>query len=47
MVAALVKLAANLRWRDGQWARAGWTLILIVFAWELLLYAEVGAHGGH
>jgi len=47
LITALVKLAANLRWRDGQWARAGWALILVVFAWQLILYAETGDHAGH
>lgn len=40
LLAALVKLAANFRWRDGQWARAGWALILLAFAMQLLLYTE-------
>ncbi len=47
LLAALVKLAANLRWRNGQWARAGWALILLVFALQLLLYTEVDVHTGH
>lgn len=47
LFAALLKLAANFRWRDGQWARAGWTLILLVFALELLLYVERIQHVGH
>lgn len=47
LLAALVKLAANFRRRDGQWARAGWVLILLVFALQLLLYAEVPGHAGH
>ncbi len=47
LVAALLKLAANFRWRDGQWARAGWMLVLFVFALELLLYVERGQHTGH
>lgn len=48
LLAAVVKLAANFRWRDGQWSRAGWLLILLVFAFELLLYTEVGgSHTGH
>ena len=47
LFAALVKLAASLRWRDGQWSRAGWVLILIAFSLQLLLYVEVGAHATH
>ena len=47
LFAAVVKLAANFRWRDGQWARAGWLLILLTFALQLLLYAEVSGHAGH
>ena len=47
LLAAVVKLAANFRWRDGQWARAGWLLILLAFSLQLLLYAEVSAHAGH
>lgn len=47
LFAALVKFAASLRWRDGQWSRAGWTLILIAFSLQLLLYVEVGAHATH
>lgn len=45
LLAALVKLAASLRWREGQWSRAGWALVLVAFALQLLLYVEVGAHG--
>jgi hypothetical protein len=47
LFAALLKLAANFRWRDGQWARTGWILILGVFALELLLYVERSPHAGH
>lgn len=47
LLAAAVKLAANLRWRDGQWSRAGWGLILLGFALQLLLYVEVNGHDGH
>ena len=47
LLAAVVKLAANFRWRDGQWARAGWLLILLAFSLQLLLYAEVPGHAGH
>lgn len=47
LLAALIKLAANFRWRDGQWARAGWALILLVFAFQLLLYTEVNGHAAH
>ncbi len=47
LLAALVKLAASLRWREGQWSRAGWALVLLAFALQLLLYVEVGAHGAH
>lgn len=45
LLAAFVKLAASLRWREGQWSRAGWALVLVAFALQLLLYVEVGAHG--
>lgn len=47
LLAAFLKLAANFRWRGGAWAAAGWTLVLIAFALQLLLYAEAGAHGAH
>lgn len=47
LLAALVNAAASLKWRDGQWSRAGWTLVLIAFALQLLLYVEVGGHGTH
>ena len=47
LLAAVVKLAANFRWRNGQWARAGWLLILLTFALQLLLYLEVPGHAGH
>lgn len=47
LVAALVKLAADLQWRGGHWGRSGWALVLVVFAGELLLYTEAGLHGGH
>lgn len=47
LLAAAVKLAANLRWREGQWSRAGWALVLLGFALQLLLYVEVGGHGSH
>jgi len=47
LVAALVKLLANLGYRDGQGSRGGWALVLVVFACELLLYAEPGSHAGH
>jgi hypothetical protein len=40
LFAAFLKLAAGLRWREGQWARAGWALVLVVFAVELILYVE-------
>jgi hypothetical protein len=47
LLAALIKLAANFRWREGQWARTGWLLILSVFALQLLLYTEVGGTAAH
>ena len=47
LVTALVKLAANFRWRDGQWARSGWALLLLAFALQLMLYVEAAGHAGH
>lgn len=47
LLAAAVRLAASLRWREGQWSRAGWALILLGFGLQLLLYVEVDAHGTH
>ena len=47
LLASLVKLAANLRWREGQWSRAGWALIVLGFALQLLLYVEVADHDAH
>lgn len=47
LIAALVKLAASMRWREGQWSRAGWALMLAAFAVQLLLYVEAGGNSGH
>lgn len=45
--AAALKLAANLRWREGRWSRAGWALILLVFSLQLMLCAEADLHASH
>lgn len=45
LFAAFLKLVASLRQNGREWAHSGWALILIVFAFELLLYIEQG--GGH
>jgi hypothetical protein len=47
LLAAAVRLAASLRWREGQWSRAGWALVVLGFSLQLLLYVEVSAHGTH
>lgn len=40
LFAAFLKLIASLRQNGREWAHSGWALVLIVFAFELLLYVE-------
>lgn len=40
LVAASLKLVANLRPHGASWARSGWPLVLIVFSLQLFLYVE-------
>ena len=40
LFAALLKLIASFRHQGAEWAQSGWALVLIVFAFELLLYIE-------
>lgn len=47
LLAGALKVAANFVVREGQWARAGWLLVLVAFALQLMLYTEVGGHVGH
>jgi len=49
LLGAGVKLAAVLKFGSGNWASAGWLIVLLAIALQLILYVEGGAaaHGMH